>query len=200
MPVLSGCCFIFDLKVGTKIIGILSLIGALLNSLTFAGVAVMLVFIGTATDSASQLHHFANTELHGSHLNEDDEYTDSWEEQVEGILELIKAHIQMVQILVYLMLAIALVQIVTSSMLIHGVKHSRRGLLLPYLVITTIGILLCIIMGIVMFAVLGNASMIVSSAASMLVGAGLQVYFMLVVFSQYQALGLIRMHEDMSMK
>ncbi|KAG7172661.1 hypothetical protein Hamer_G006878, partial [Homarus americanus] len=164
-------------------------IGALLNSLTFAGVAVMLVFIGTATDSASQLHHFANTELHGSHLNEDDEYTDSWEEQVEGILELIKAHIQM-----------ALVQIVTSSMLIHGVKHSRRGLLLPYLVITTIGILLCIIMGIVMFAVLGNASMIVSSAASMLVGAGLQVYFMLVVFSQYQALGLIRMHEDMSMK
>jgi len=85
-------------------------------------------------------------------------------------------------------------------MLIHGVKNDRRGLLLPYLCQEAFNIIVFFALFIWILVTFGTDIRVVGTALSMLGAVVLHIYFALVVFSQYQALGLIRMHEEHSMK
>lgn len=78
--------------------------------------------------------------------------------------------------------------------------QKRRGLLLPYIVQEVINIIIFIALTIGALVILGTHRVVVSSVIGVIVGLFVHLYFMLVVISQYQALGLIRMHEEISMK
>lgn len=196
MPILSGCCFFFDLKVGTKIIGVLNLIGALVNTLTLAGTLVMFVIMGLGADSVNKLSKAFEEKVD----DYEDEYVDVREEQGPNIMEIFLDHISTVIIFLYILLAVCILMVITSSMLIHGVKNDRRGLLLPYLCQEAFNIIVFFTLFIWILVIFGTDIRVVGTALSMLGAVLLHIYFALVVFSQYQALGLIRMHEEHSMK
>lgn len=194
MPILGGCCFCLDLKVGTKIIGVLKLISALMNSIIFAVLLVMLVFLQVGVDTAKVTATSKTTSVPSSQ----DDMTD--ESAVEQMQKLMQEHIGTVKIVLYVLLALAVVHVITSSMLIHGIRRNRRGLLLPYLVQETVALVVHIALIIAPLIVIGTMNVVVYSVLCIAVGVVVQVYFMLVVISQYQALGLIQMHEEISMK
>nr|XP_027237946.1 uncharacterized protein LOC113829059 [Penaeus vannamei] len=189
MPILSGCCFCFDLKVGSTIIGALNLIGALVNSIMFAILLVMVALFGAGTRKA----------LEDPVFNEDDDYADVKEEQKQAI-ELVLEHMEAVKLALYILLGVSLLCVVTSSMLIHGVRRKRRGLLLPYIVQEVINIIIFIVLIIGTLVIVGTHQIIVSAVVGVIGGILIHLYFMLVVISQYQALGLIRMHEEIIFK
>ncbi|XP_068248754.1 uncharacterized protein [Palaemon carinicauda] len=196
MPLLRGCCFCYDLKVGSKIIGILSLVGALLNSLTLAGTLVIFVFLGLGADAVNTL----SKHLEKAANDYEDEYVDVREDQPPTIMELFLAHITSVTIVLYVLLALCIFMIITSSMLIHGVKNDRRGLLLPFIGQEAVNAIVFLSLFIWILATFGTDTKVIGMAISILLGTLVRGYFALVVFSQYQALGLIRMHEEHSMK
>ncbi|XP_047468648.1 uncharacterized protein LOC125024917 [Penaeus chinensis] len=132
-------------------------------------------------------------------FTEDDDYADIREEQKQ-ITEVVLDHMDAVKLALYILLGVSLMCVVTSSMLIHGVRRKRRGLLLPYIVQEVINILVFLALIIGTLVILGTHRIIVSSVLGVVVGLLMHLYFMLVVISQYQALGLIRMHEEISMK
>ncbi|XP_069982705.1 uncharacterized protein [Penaeus vannamei] len=105
-----------------------------------------------------------------------------------------------VKLALYILLGVSLLCVVTSSMLIHGVRRKRRGLLLPYIVQEVINIIIFIVLIIGTLVIVGTHQIIVSAVVGVIGGILIHLYFMLVVISQYQALGLIRMHEEISMK
>ena len=63
-----------------------------------------------------------------------------------------------------------------------------------------VNIVVFVALDITVLVIFGAHKIIISSVLSMLVGCLFQLYLVLVVVSQYQALGLIRMHEEISMK
>ncbi|XP_063848297.1 uncharacterized protein LOC135093233 [Scylla paramamosain] len=193
MPILGSCCICLDLKVGTKIIGILNLIGAIFSSLSMAISLVMVMFLDAGVSTAKAVN-----EIHRSRMNDDD-YMDT-QDQPKQIMELVQEHLSYVKIALYVMLALALLLIITSSMLIHGVRRDRRGLLLPFIVQQLVNIVVFVGLDIAVLVLFGAHKVIIGSVLSMLVGCLIQLYLVLVVVSQYQALGLIRMHEEISMK
>lgn len=197
MPILSSCCFCFDLKVGTKIIGILALIGSLLSSLALAGMVVMFVFLGVGVDTAHKLSN--SHQPSPSHDSLDDDYADIRTE-AKNMMELIVDQISTVTVVLYILLALCLLCVVTSSMLIHGVKRNRRGLLVPYIIQEALNVIALISVDIWLLVVFGTDMRIISLGLSLAGGFLVHLYFGLVVISQYQALGLIRMHEEISMK
>ncbi|XP_042882201.1 uncharacterized protein LOC122259473 isoform X2 [Penaeus japonicus] len=164
-------------------------IGALMNSIMFAILLVMVALFGAGTRKVLEDPAFL----------EDDDYADVKEEQKQ-ILELVLDHMDAVKLALYILLGISLLCVVTSSMLIHGVRRKRRGLLLPYIVQEVINIIVFIALIIGTFVILGTHKVVVSSMIGVIGGILIHLYFMLVVISQYQALGLIRMHEEISMK
>lgn len=194
MPILGSCCICLDLKVGTKVIGILNLIGAIFSSISTAISLVMVLFLDTGVSLTKSLH-----ELNRNRLNEDDDYMDTYEKPKQ-ILELVQEHIGYVKVALYVMLALTLLLIITSSMLIHGVRTDRRGLLLPFIVQQLVNIVVFVALDITVLVLFGAHRVIIGSVLGMLVGCLIQLYLVLVVVSQYQALGLIRMHEEISMK
>ena len=182
MPILSNCCFCIDLKFGTKIIGILHLIVGLINSFIFAHATFILA--GNGKDDVKSLN--------GGQLPPDYE---------DDIMEITKDLISIVSIIVYVIFAVCLLTVINSSMLIHGVRRNRRGLLVPYIFQEFIRIIVIssvIIWIIVVFRAQGP---IIGTVLGLLTCLIIDIYFVLVVISQYQALGLIRTHEEeMSMK
>jgi len=194
MPILSGCCFCFDLKVGTKFIGVLKLISALMNSIMFAGLLVMLVIMQVGASTAREMHKTSTSP------SVDDDYENLNLEMDESAFELMQQHIGMVKLALYVLLGLAVLLIITSSMLIHGVRRNRRGLLIPYMIQESVALLVYIALAIAPLIAIGTYNPIVYFTLSVTGGILIHVYFLLVVFSQYQALGLIRMHEEISMK
>jgi len=192
MPILSGCCFCLDLRVGSLIIGVLNLINALINSLMFAILTIMMVFMNAGAKQTLREHDAAV-------FNEDEDYP-AVQENEKQILEIIIAHIDLVTIALYILLGVSLLCVITSSMLIHGVRNKRRGLLLPFIVQEVINIIVFIGLMIGALVGLGTHYIIVSGVMGVVGGMLIHIYCMLVIISQYQALGLIRMHEEISMK
>ncbi|KAK7071675.1 hypothetical protein SK128_027433 [Halocaridina rubra] len=170
-------------------------ITSLISSLALAGIVVMFTLLGIGTNTLKAVHN----QLDQQPPSEDDDYTDVREE-AKNILEMVMDHIETVKIVLYILLGLVLLCVITSSMLIHGVRRNRRGLLVPYIfqeILNVIALVAISIWGLVIF---GTQYQIVSSVIGLFIGAFIHCYFALVVFSQYQALGLIRMHEEISMK
>ncbi|XP_076054785.1 uncharacterized protein LOC143033345 [Oratosquilla oratoria] len=191
MPILSGCCC-FDLKVGTKIIGGLCVIGSIMCIL---GSAFMLVFL--------QIFHNALTssEVDAAISNMDDDYVEA---EVQGIVErllgMVTEHLGGVLIALYITLALSFLWLITSSLLLHGVRRNRRGFLVPWILEEAVILLLFIAIIIVCFVVYGVSVAVAIIVVGVVVTALVHLYYVLVVISQYQALGLIRMHEEISLK
>lgn len=200
MPILGNCCFFLDLKVGTHIIGALCLISAIMNTLTFVMPAVAIGLISGGTD---EVHTAVHKEVNKPFdFGDDDDYADANEvaqANLEGtaeIMDTIKNHVDTVKVVCYCLLFFSLFCLIAASMLIHGVKRNRRGLLLPWIVLECVKTLLFFIAPITLLALFGGNEVIIYTSLSFFVAIGLEVYFILVVISQYQALGIIRMHND----
>ena len=192
MPILSNCCFCIDLKFGTKIIGILHLIVGLINSFIFARVTFILA--GNGKDDVKSLN--------GGQLPPD--YEDDIMEitnYVGDIMEITKYLISIVSIIVYVIFAVCLLTVINSSMLIHGVRRNRRGLFVPYIFQEFITMIVIASLSIWIIVVFRAQGPIIGTVLGLLTWVIIDIYFVLVVISQYQALGLIRTHEEeMSMK
>lgn len=193
MPLLSNCCFFFDLKVGTKIIGVIKLIGAIMTSLTLAVMLVFLLFVDSSVDLASNIH-----EVHRNSLKDDD-YADVGD-QPKQIFDLVKEHLSYVKIAFCIVLTLGLLSVITSSMLIHGVRRDRRGLLLPFITQEVLNIVIFIALDISVAVIFGVPDVLIGLVLGVAGGCIIELYFLLVVISQYQALGVLRMHEEISMK
>lgn len=194
MPILGSCCGCLDLKVGTKIIGIINLIGAILTTLSMTGLLLMMMLVDVGVSASKSIH-----ESHRSSLDPDDDYVDA-HDHAQTMFELLQANITYVNIALYIMLGLAVLMIITSSMLIHGVRTDRRGLLLPFIVQEVVNIIVFIAIDIAVLVLFGAQEAIIGMVLSVVGGCLIQIYLLLVVISQYQALGLIRMHEEISMK
>lgn len=181
--------------VGTTIIGVLNLIVGLANSLAYAGFLVMLVLL---SNNRTHIENSFQPTPHPS-FDDDDEYLDIPEED-KHLLELIMDNIDLVKIVIYILLGASLLIVITASMLIHGVRQNRRGLLIPFVIQDVINLLLLCAFAVLALVVLGTSMVIVIIVIVIFVVILIKVYFLMVVISQYQALGLIRMHEEISMK
>ncbi|KAK4323859.1 hypothetical protein Pmani_005498 [Petrolisthes manimaculis] len=104
MPLLGNCCFFIDLKVGTKIIGALKLIAAIINTI---------VLIGDPVDVGGYGYM-------------------EWMQPRKPIAS--QPPLPQPRRCLYVLLALYSALIITASMLIHGVRTNRRNLLLPYIV------------------------------------------------------------------
>ncbi|XP_071527344.1 uncharacterized protein [Panulirus ornatus] len=193
MPILSSCCFCLDLRVGTKIIGALKLIGSLMSCIMCACTLVLLMFVGVGIEETRKSRPTPDP------LEADDDYIDIREQQ-ENALEWLKDHIDMIKILLYIFLGLSLLLVITTSMLIHGVRRNRQGLLLPFIVQESIMLVVYVLLIILSLVSLGSKMPIIYCDITFVVSFVVDLYFLLVVISQYQALGLIRMHEEISMK
>merc|ERR550519_628330 len=101
-------------------------------------------------------------------------------------MEFVKLHLSLATGLCYFFLALSLVPVVVDSMLIHGVKNNRRGLLFPFIIAESVKSVLLLILAITLLSLFGGIETIIYMAISFFVGVGLEIYFILVVVSQYQ--------------
>ena len=81
-----------------------------------------------------------------------------------------------------------------------SILQDRRGLLLPFIVQEMMNIIILIALSVTVLVLFGALNVIIGLVMSVLCGCLIKLYLLLVVISQYQALGLIRMHEEISMK
>ncbi|XP_018016559.1 uncharacterized protein LOC108673266 [Hyalella azteca] len=225
MPILGGC-LCFDLPTGSKIIGVIYLVSALLNSLMLTVVTLMLWVIDLLPQVLAMLEtallegahqvqdgshdaHDHGAHDHGAHEHGSDDYEDSAEfrngtdasvENIKEALEVLKSSVMAVKVAVLVLLVLAILSVITSSMLIHGVRKNSRSLLVPWLVQEVLHIVVFLAAVVVMFGLFGVHEVAWAIAVPLLVVMCVQVFFMCVVASQHQALGLIRMHDEMCMK
>nr|XP_045608838.1 uncharacterized protein LOC123764771 isoform X2 [Procambarus clarkii] len=169
-------------------------IGALLNSLMLAVVLVILSLLSSGTNSVTSLEPSPRPIY-----SDDDDYADL-QEEAKNVLEIFRENIDLAKIVIYILFGTALLLVITSSMLIHGVRRNRRGLLVPFIIHDMINVIIFFGFAVVVLVVFGTHTVIISSAISIFAAILIQIYFLLVVISQYQALGLLRMHEEISMK
>merc|ERR1719239_879430 len=122
------------------------------------------------------------------------------EEQMKQVIQAIDDYKPFFEIFFIVLLVVAFLSIVTSSMLIHGIRKARRGLLVPWCCQEVVHILLTLVIIVFDFVILGVTKAAWMSVIPSFVILILQFFFFLVVVSQFQALGLIRMHDEMCMK
>lgn len=132
-----------------------------------------------------------------------DEY-DEMEKRSESIIDFIQEHGETVKILLLIAVCQQLIDVIFSSCLIHGIRRNRRGLLVPWIITHSIYVVIELFILVLYIVLLAYVSQfygaILPSIAMLLVWMALHIYCILVVISQFQALGLIRMHDEMSMK
>lgn len=210
MPILGGC-LCFDLPTGTKFIGVIYLLAAIINALALAFVNLMLwamnilpQLLTLLNDSIKEqeTHNSKHDDFSGEGSDYPD-YTNSSSTNTEQLKEIVNAleyYSYGLMVLCLVLLALAILSIVSSSMLIHGVRKSRRGLLVPWILQEFIHILLALTLAVLMFVLFGAQSMSWTVVVPIILCCFIEVFFIIVVISQYQALGLIRMHDEMCMK
>merc|ERR1711976_382774 len=99
-----------------------------------------------------------NRQLEASLDGLDDDYTNERDiaRQQQDVLKMVMEHSETVLIVLYVFLGLAILKIITTSMLIHGTKNDRRGLLIPFCIQETINTLAIFIFVCVMFHFLGS--------------------------------------------
>lgn len=218
MPILGGC-LCFDLPTGGKIIGgiyvfvavIYTLVMVVLNLMIAAFdfldeiMKLMTSLMAGTTGEGDQLLQLGGLTITSNDNNlpnvaVKDEDQIQREQAAKEFQEMISSHVQIVKIVFIILLVLAILSVITSSMLLHGIRSKRRGLLVPWLLQEIIHVIINLIFIILIFVVLGAMKAawitVIPSFVVMLV----QIFFFVVILSQYQALGVLRMHEDMCMK
>lgn len=208
MPILGGC-LCFDLPTGTKIIGSLYLISAITSSLGLIGLNIILYGLGFASkilemmeQAAQEAERDGNNMTFGGNNNDyvEPQFEVQQQKQIRVIVDIIKKHFYFVQIAMLVLMCFAILSIITSSMLIHGVRKRCRCLLLPWVAQEFLNIFVGLAMTIITFILLGTAQLAWTLAVPFIVYIFIEIFFILVVISQYQALELIRMQDEMCMK
>lgn len=213
MPVLRNCCVFIDLKVGTKIIGVICLLSSLMNTLMWAIMCVMISFVSAGANVGNDIIQSqpSNAGAGGGSsfsfgADDDDEYTDVAGDKfkadnadaMKDIMDVFTKSMDTVKVVCFCLLTYSLLLLIVASMLIHGIRRNRRGLLAPWIILECGKTLIFLIGAITLFAIFGGNEIIVYTGLSMFAAVGLEIYFILVVVSQYQALGIIRMHDEIA--
>ncbi|KAB7499439.1 hypothetical protein Anas_01187, partial [Armadillidium nasatum] len=177
---------------------ILNLIGFFISLICFA---LYMILREALTETVIQevRVYFQEMKANSSHKE-----VNEIEERSEEVIEFIETHIETVKIILLIAVCQQLLDVICSSCLIHGIRRNRRGLLLPWAITHCLYLVIelsILVVYIVLLVYLSEFySAILPSMAVLLIWMALHIYFILVVISQYQALGLIRMHDEMCMK
>jgi len=219
MPVLGGC-LCFDLPTGSKIIGGIYLFFALVSFLALAIVNLMIkafdaldpiiallkgLLVGNP-DTNPELASLGRISLTSDsdgglpNFKVKSEDQKQREEELEAMLDMIDSYKEMFQTIFLVLLILSLLSIITSSLLIHGVRKARRGLLVPWMLQEIVHFVVGILLVAFVFVLLGSVKAAWVSVLPNLLILIIQIFFFVVVLSQFQALGLIRMHDEMCMK
>lgn len=159
----SGCCFCFNRKTGCLILGSLTLIGAILNFLHC-------VHIMAAVDLGDTVKEFCENEMY--------QFQDCDTVLLKIVIAAVVASV-----------VINVIQVVFSSMFIHGLRKEITCLLAPYIVVELISIIVLVISGVVFLGVLGYQNAWgLFFFIGILIGiiAFLKTYFVLVMRAHYR--------------
>ncbi|KAF2363136.1 Protein of unknown function DUF4728 [Trinorchestia longiramus] len=177
----------------------------MINTLVYTIFSLMLWIMNFLPQLLSMLEN-ALAQSQGDLSVESDDYDEIFfnrteaDEQIREAIEVLKDNVFPVKVAFLVLLALAFLSIITSSMLIHGVRKNSRGLLVPWLMQEVVHGILGLTLVILIFIVFGSHNIAWTTAIPIFACICIQIFFMLVVVSQYQALGLIRMHDEMCMK
>lgn len=202
MPILGGC-LCFDLPTGCKIIGVLYLIGSIFNTLTLLIINCLvwlLDFAATFAALAADQMKDDSTELKFGDTTIDTGSIGFGNDRNDEAAEAVKKGTFAVKIVFLCLLILAILAIVTSSCLIHGVKRQRRGLLLPWMMHECLHMLINLSIIITIFVFLGAIKHAWILASPFFGTFFIGLFFFTVVLSQFQALGMLQLHDDMMMK
>lgn len=156
MPILNSCCCCCTTRTGTLTLGILSLISSILS-------IVAIIFVLVTWDEIKR------------------DLKKEYPADAEDLDKLFE-----VAFIALIVLAILLFFVmITASMLIHGVRKMRAGLLLPYLVLTVIGLVTSLALDI---SIMVSGKQLVFGIIHIITNTLLGIYFFLVVLSHYQEL------------
>jgi len=197
MPILGGC-LCFDLPTGVKIIGAIYIIFGLAYFFGLAFINLLLWPLGMADEVIKMIKEIlSDSQSHANELasaltNETNQHINDFNQMLDNIA----SHIDTAKVFFLILLVLSFLSIITSSMLVHGIRRRRRGLLLPWLGQEVIHMLVALTIVVFVFVVLGSIQEAWVFNAQVFVCFLLEVFFFIVVLSQYQALGLIRMHND----
>jgi len=197
MPILGGCLCL-DLPTGVKIIGAIYIVAGLINFFGLAFINLVLWPLGMADEVIKMLKELMkeNQDATNEIVNAFSNTTTSHTKKLDDFLEDIANHTDTAKIVFLILLVLAFLSVVTSSMLVHGVRRRRRGMLVPWLAQEVLHMVVGVAIIVLVFMLLGSIQEAWVFNAQMFVCILFQVFFFVVVVSQFQALGLIRMHED----
>eukprot|EP00088_Acartia_fossae_P015705 TRINITY_DN1866_c0_g1_i1.p1 TRINITY_DN1866_c0_g1~~TRINITY_DN1866_c0_g1_i1.p1 ORF type:complete len:178 (+),score=25.53 TRINITY_DN1866_c0_g1_i1:109-642(+) len=158
----SKCCCGCSLHDGSLIIGVLQLIS------TCIGTLVCIIILGSATFLQKIVNQYCSEQQHNTSDLEDD-YCNT-----DPISEL--------KITIGMYLGVFLLNVVIGALLVHGVKSSKPGLLLPWMIMTGLSIVVNVIMNIVHAANVGSKAFL-GCFIGILLSFCISGYFLLVVHS-----------------
>jgi len=200
MPVLGGF-LCWDLAAGSIFIGTIWVIFGVFNTMTLAIVNLLLWALNMMDDIIQTLKvALTEPEATDQPFKMINNATDGGAKEMNEFFDAISHHIDTAKIIFLILLVIAFLSVVTTSLMIHGVRKNYRGMIIPWLVQEVVHFLMCWAVIITVFVFLGPIREAWIFASSFVLSFALQVVAFLVVLSEYQALGLIRMHNDMCMK
>lgn len=198
MPILGGC-LCFDLPTGTKIIGGIYIFMSILCTLLLSIINIAVWGMGMIPKLMEMLDEIFDKGGDDS-MEKEDPTAKEYREQMRALVDLARKYIDGFQILLLVWLVLAILSLITSSMLIHGVRRRCRGYLLPWVIQEIVHIVLSISLMVFVFVIAGAIQWSWMVALPVVLGVGLSIFFILVVISQYQALELIRMQDEICMK
>jgi len=160
IPTVEKFCLCLELKTGTIILGVLNLIGCIIGAIVTIAMIVGMAFL---TD-------------HVSGVLKDDQVNQMFQESGFGVAAQGAGIVVWITIIVLFLICVF--YIVIASLLIHGARTGRHGLLAPWLVLTGISMVLQ-----VLNVVLRLIAMEWGLAGSTIVGLVIQGYLFVCVWS-----------------
>lgn len=157
MPLLNSCCVCFTPRTGTFILGSLTLISSLIVTL----LCILALGLWSSFKEEIKINPPENFEV-----------------DVEDLMKFI-----LLSLIVTLILC--LIQIVVSSMLIHGLRKMSPVLMLPYMVMIIINLVFGIVINI---ALIVEGAVVTYAIIYLITGTMFGIYYFVVVFSHYQEL------------
>lgn len=202
MPILQKSCIVCGpLDVTAKILAILQLIGMLLNALIFGPIICWVVF-----SLGGHINKFqADLQLSFDEASRDLQGTDAVhfntaQSGFDVIKTYIAAYLALFKAIALISEVLFVVQVVTLSMLIHGIKHERAKLVMPWMITQAISLIFGIIFFITILGIAGSSTPVnfgLSLPVSFIIG----IWFLIVAYSYYQQLNeQVVNRNDMNMK
>jgi len=171
--VLEKACFCMSLKTGTILLGVLNLIGSIIGACASLGILIFWVWYGEASNQSMKELQGLTDQLR--ELNNQLGGEDKGEPEAPPNAH---SHLIIWYVVTGTIFLICALYIIIASLLIHGARKGRPGMLIPWLIHTTISMVLEIAV-VIKYLVFAEFSMAISAGITLLI----QAYLFLCVWS-----------------